>query len=169
MQSHNGVSSFPGEWVQDDTLNLYTDASNLGIGAVCGPEWFSLSFGRTLTWLKDFPICWKELYALVKAIATWGEQLRGKRVTLHIDNQTIVYCVNKGASRNSELMILIRELFMMFAKFDLECKAVYINTKRNSSADALSRLDIKTFKGLNPHASPHMTWPSHIQYEGMYI
>jgi hypothetical protein len=30
-----------GFWSTSSTLHIYTDASNLGIGAVCGHDWFS--------------------------------------------------------------------------------------------------------------------------------
>lgn len=169
IHSHNGVASFPGEWVTSETLNMFTDASDSGVGAVCGHEWFSIAFIESLRWLKSFPICWRELYALVKAIATWGETLRGKRVTLYIDNQTVVYCINKGASRETNLMSLIRTLYLLLAKYDIECKAEYISTVENSSADALSRLDIRSFQRLNPEAWPYMTWPSPIKFEGKTI
>ena len=31
------------EWIMDETLNLFPDASDMGIGALCGSEWFSRS------------------------------------------------------------------------------------------------------------------------------
>ncbi len=169
LHKHNGIHAFPSEWITTHTLNLYSDSSDLGIGAVFGSEWFCLAFQGSLSWIKTLPINWRELYALVKAIATWGKAIQGKRVTLYIDNQTVVYCINKGASRSPDMMSLIRSLYMLLALYDIECRAIYLSTYENSSADALSRMDICRFRRETPHACKYMTWPNSIAYNGKDI
>ena len=112
------------------------------------------------------PIVYRELFALVLAINTFGKSLYGKRVLYHIDNQAVVFALNNGYSKNSEMMVLIRKLYFIMAFYSIECKAVFISTHLNSSADALSRGDMDKFHKLNPTAEPTLTWPETIELEG---
>ncbi len=40
IESHNGVSYYRSPWVSNETLHLWTDASDVAAGAVFGNEWF---------------------------------------------------------------------------------------------------------------------------------
>jgi hypothetical protein len=67
-------------------------------------------------------IIWRELYAIVKAISTWGNELANKRILMYCDNMAVVYIVNSGTSRDAHIMKLVRhnitlqyELFISMA------------------------------------------------------
>ncbi len=138
---------FPCDWVMDDILNLLIDASHLGIGSFCRSEWFSLSFKGDIKWLKLFHICWRDLYALVMSIAISEESLNGKRATVHTDNYHI--CVLYQQKSYSQHWLIIRVLYTLIAKLNLECHVYYINTLWNPFPNTLSKLNIGSLKKLN--------------------
>ena len=123
-------------WTPNDRLQLWTDASDYGIGCVFQNMYISEKFSDSQ---KKLPIAWRELYAILCACVTWGHHLICKRVLFHCDNNVVVQCLCSGVSRNTELMTLLRKLFYICACFNFECSAVYIPSKANVLADALSR------------------------------
>ena len=50
-------------------------------------------------------------------------------------------------------MHLIRELFLLSARFNFRISATHIPGKTNAIADALSRFNLKEFRRLAPHAN----------------
>ncbi len=137
---------FPTDWSTNSALHMWTDASDKAIGAVYKNEWFLEVFDGDHTWLKKETIAWRELYALVKAVATWSHNMQGMRVVMHIGNESICYCVNiNGTSKNKKLMCLIRSLYYYTAQNGFECRAFYLNSAENASADALSRIEFLRF------------------------
>ena len=165
LPSWNGISAFrDDEWIADDHLELYTDSSDIAIGAVFRQYWLCIPF-LTEGSLKAMSITWRELYAIVKAIATWGSEFRNKRILIHCDNAAVVYFVNSGTSRDPHIMKLVRSLFYLMAIFNLEIRVVHIAGLCNYLSDALSRLQIDTFFMLKPDACPFMTVPSTFYYD----
>ena len=61
-------------------------------------------------------------------------------------------------------MVLVRALFYICAKHNLECTAVHIEGIRNNIADALSRLRLDTFKSLVPDSEETPTIPLDIPF-----
>ena len=169
LSSHNGIAAFPAAWVSENTHHIYTDASDLAISGVWHNAWFLLSYSGKLCHLASEPIHYREMYAVVKALATWGPTLRGNRATLHIDNQAVCFAINKGASRCPELMALVRSYALLITEYQLECRAEYIASDLNIAADALSRLDLERFRTECPSADLHMTWPSPVWCDGVEI
>ena len=159
ISSHNGVGTFPKDWISDRVLHLYTDASDVAIAGVCQSRWFYRYYTGSYLKVKDTPIAYRELLALVISILTFADKLHGRRLILHVDNQVVVQAINNGYVRNDEMMILIRKLYYVFSVLSIECRAVYISTKDNDAADALSRGRVDNFKQNNPDSDEHMTWP----------
>jgi hypothetical protein len=159
----NGVSLMPSPLIVTNMdLQLYTDASLTGLGAVCGSTWWAIPMS-TRPGLEQYTIAYLELFAVVTAIATFTSLLQGQTVLLHCDNQVIVAAVSSGTCRCPHVMSLIRALFYYCAQASILIKCQYINTKINSAADALSRLDFSRFRTECPKADAEPTPPVDIR------
>ncbi len=101
-------SYYPSPWVSNETLHLWTDASDVAAGAVFGNEWFCTPFLVDIKWCINMPIAWRKLYIFVKHLNTWCNHMVSQRLTLNIDNMVVYHCINKDSSKNAELMELIR-------------------------------------------------------------
>ena len=110
----NGRSFFlqPG-WSPAPHMHLFTDASGtLRYGAYFGGRWFSS------TWLPDQQTCcitYKELYPITLVCSTWGHEWSSLRVEFHSDNQAVVSSLRKGSCRCSNVISLLRRLFLVAA------------------------------------------------------
>ena len=161
----NGVSVIHTE----TDVELYTDSSNFGIGCVYRNSWFMVPFIGNTSHLVNKSINWRELYALVKAIATWGHLLSNKRVLLYCDNESVTYIVNSGTSRDHDIMKLVRILFYICACYNIECKCQHILGIYNIESDLLSRNRLADYLNYNPNADRVMTPPLNIWYDGIVI
>ena len=163
LPSWNGVSAFSDEqWLDSEVIQLYTDASDKGIGCVFGNEWFLVEFSGRLNKFAKYNIAWRELYAVVKAAATWGHYLTGRKIIFMCDNEAIVYVINSGTSRDLSIMNLIRTLFYVGAKHQFECRSQHVLGRLNTAADAASRMELTTFRQVMPEANVSMTEPCMI-------
>lgn len=143
MPFFHGVSFFyDNDWSSCDSLQLWTDASDHGIGCVFHNLYI---YEKLDDFAIDMNIAWRELYAILVACATWGHHLIAKRVVFNCDNEAIVYCINSGVSKDVELMTLLRKLFFVCAYYNFECSACHLPSKSNVLADALSRGDMPRF------------------------
>ena len=164
LPSWNGVAIFTDpDWTHAPDMRLATDASDIGIGISFRDQWVMCDLA-TAPWDRAAKqdIAWRELLAVVIAIATFGPELAGRRVLFDCDNQAIVSAVNTGTIRNPDIMCLVRTLFYYMAHFSIEAKAVYITSEDNVAADALSRLDLPRFAMACPDASPSPTPPTNV-------
>ena len=158
----NGISWFKDQaWSSNEHLHLWTDASDLGYGAIFENEWIMQPFCKEY---KYKSITWRELYAIVKATATWGKQLSKRRIRFHCDNEAVVFILQTGTSKCPQIMNLVRSLFYICEQFNIECSAEHIPGLKNEIADALSRLELSKFLLLVPHANIIPTLPSTIYY-----
>ena len=149
LPTWNGVSfMYDSTWLSNTELSLWTDASDIALGGYLDGHWF---IEYVNPYIRSYPISWRELYALVIALSTWGHRLQGKRILFYIDNSTVVD-VNKGSSRSPELMTLVRALFYIAAGHNFEFRAEHLPSADNAVADALSRADIPRFRRLAPNA-----------------
>ena len=160
LDTWNGRSFFlqPG-WSPAPHIHLFTDASGtLGYGAYFGGCWFSG------TWLPDQQTCcitYKELYPIALACSTWGHEWSSLRVEFHSDNQAVVSSLRKGSCRCSNVMSLLRRLFLVAALQNFSVSASYVEGVANGIADSLSRQDFDRFRTLAPQAAaiPDTTRP----------
>lgn len=160
LPTWNGVSFFyEVNWSSNVDLELWTDASNMGIGAYYRGQWISQPFTGVFEQFSEYSINWRELFAIVVAAATWGHQLMCKRVLFYCDNQAVVTILQKGTSPDCNIMSLVRTLFYVCAKHNFECSATHIAGVRNPIADALSRLDLERFRMAAPNANHVATQP----------
>ena len=98
-------------------------------------------------------ITWRELYAIVVAVATWGLKLTGKKVLIYCDNEAVTFILKKGTSKDDNIMTLVRKLFFLCADYNVELTALHIVGIKNEIADALSRGDLEHFRDLAPDAN----------------
>ena len=164
IQSHNGVNIFPTEWTESNSTVVYSDASDLGLGIVVNDDWSVYPFqGINGRWL-ECPIHVRELLAVCVAVSTFHTALSNSKVTFMVDNMAICYAINAGTIRCPESMNLIRSLYYMLCKYNIDCKAQYIRTDENVLADALSRIDLQRFHNNKPSANKAMTFPLEPEY-----
>ena len=139
-------------WTPSTFLELYTDASDVGYGALFGSKWFAESFSdadlvRSITY--------RELYAIVIACATWSADLVSRRLLVHCDNLAVVEIVNTGSCKCREIMCLVCGLFSICVKYNFDIKLQHIPGVNNIAADSLSRLDLGHFFRENPGMYDH--------------
>ena len=138
ISKYNGVSIM---WLlKCDTFQqkLATDASLVGLGAVCDNQFIHPKFPDHVLWRYN-NIAHLELFAIIIAIKTWVKLLKGKKIVIQCDNMACVNIVNTGKTRNSKLAELLRELAYFSGLHDIWIKLEYIDTKSNVLPDLLSR------------------------------
>ena len=64
-----------------------------------------------------FDIDFKELFTIVTATKTWGNQWAGKRIVFLTDNLPITQIWQAGSTKSHELMKLIGNLYLTAANF----------------------------------------------------
>ena len=161
LPDFNGINIFYDEIWQEDHLyfNMTSDASDLGCASVFGDKWCMLDFREHAFW-KEMPIMWRELFAVLISMLTWGESLQGKRVLFSCDNMAVCHMVNSGTSRNVDVHKLIRVMFYVAAYYGFEFKLRFLYGCDNVESDALSRLEYDIFINKNPNADPNMSLPN---------
>ena len=142
LPTWNGVSVFyDQEWTSNIDIALWTDSSDWGYGAYHHNSWIYEPFTDDLV---SHSIAWRELYAIVKASATWASNLKGKRVKFYCDNSTVCDVLKSGTSKSPDIMILVRSLFFVAAGNSFEFTAEHLSSRDNSAADTLSRGQIES-------------------------
>ena len=149
LPSWNGVSLFQEELVSSVSLNLFTDASNLGIGGTLGNKWFSCEWPAGFL---QFHINFKEVFAIYVAIATWATHLRNKQIVVFCDNLAIVSVWKSGTCKEPRIMKIIRALFFLCASNNTNLICQHIEGHNNVHADFLSRLQVNRFLAAHPDA-----------------
>ncbi len=169
IASHNGVSMFPEHWVTHEYMTVYSDASNVALGAVVGEKWTLMPFVGDKRWLTNKPIHFREMLAVCVALVSFAHVLANCKVLLMVDNQAIVHAINKGSIKCNDTMELVRSLYYTLCLYNIECKCEYIATHDNVLADALSRLDFVSFRRNHPDAEQHMCPPGDVRWHNICI
>ncbi len=131
LPSWNGVSI----WPKTDTV-CGTDASPYGFGIHNDGKYH---LGR---WPADVAckhINLKELLTVELACAVNGPSWQSKSVLFGADSSTVVAVMNRGTSKNPQLMAARRRIAALAATHSFEVRAVHIPGVKNKWADALSR------------------------------
>ena len=141
------------EWTISSAMHLFTDASgSKGWGAFWSNKWLQAKWSSEQA-MHD--IVWKELYAIVCTVNTWGHNCARKKILFHCDNSTVVSIWSKGSTRCGELMTLVRTLYFCAARYNMHIMITHIIGTNNCIADAISRFQMDRFRSLAPHANPH--------------
>ena len=95
-------------------MQLFTDASGTnGWGAYWSGKWLQ---GRWSETQLQMDITWKELFAIVMAVHTWGALWQRQKILIHCDNLPVVAIWESGSTRAKETMALVRLLYYCAAR-----------------------------------------------------
>ena len=162
LESHNGVGWFPREFDVENAEIMFSDAADGAAAAVYNDSWTIQKFEGEYAWIKDRPICYKEMYAVVLGVGTFRVRLRGKQLLMNVDNMTVYHCIESGKSTDAELMSLIRTLYLYTSQNAIEYKICHVPGVSNEMADSLSRNRLDLFRKYNPSANVNMTRPCRV-------
>ena len=102
--------------------------------------------------LKGFHINVLELFAIVAAVCTWGDEWHDQQILIFTDNQAITHVWRSGTSVDRDIMKLVRFMFLYTARRNINILLQHIPGQFNAAADALSRLQVGRFARLCPHS-----------------
>ena len=125
-----------------------SDASRnplLGCGGICNTDWYMQQWDYDFMEKYEPSINYLELYALTVAVKLWIGNFNNQNITIFCDNQSVIHMVNKGTSKCRQSMVLIRYLTLLCLTHNTKLNVEYIPSKRNTSADLLSRMNYKEF------------------------
>ena len=137
----NGISFL----VPVSTIHISLDASSNGWHqekpGIGGFNHHTNQFFSTQTAQKceDWCIANQELVAHVIAIHLWAADWNCSQVTIHTDNQACWFLLNKGRSRDDLRLRMSRWIATQQIQKNFRITSVWIPTKENNVADALSR------------------------------
>ena len=135
-------------------LRLSSDACDIGFGAIYGYSWIQGKFSnQTLYHSIDF----KELFAIVAAVSTWGYAWTGKRIVFYTDNKPITDIWQSGSTPSPDIMCLARKLYLLAAEYQFCISLKHISGTHNEIADAISRFQMSRLQKLCPGADHHST------------
>lgn len=133
---------------------LFTDACNTGFGAVWDSKWLHGQWSEqqltTAMRGERLSMPYLELLAVTIALCTWGHLLRGRRITVRSDSQTVVYALRNASSGDPSIMHLVRTILFLAATQQFAFRCVHVSGKTNTAADALSRGQIDQFRSAYP-------------------
>ena len=159
------------------TRHIWSDAAtSKGIGAHLGPpEACEAAFAQVIKKAYDFDKVYEhdimvlEAMALSVALEKWGSRLQHHEVVCHVDNTVLESAIRTGRCRHQQTQTIIRRIFRSAIVHDLTLVPVWLPSKENVVADALSRFDITTLQTWFPavyHVAelpsdlpPHITSP----------
>jgi len=143
-------------WSTSLSCQLFTDGCKHSFGAFFNGAWFCSTLNACQVPVR-LSIAFKELYAIMATLSAWDPSLCGKRLMFHCDNETIVMIIQKGSSKCSHIMALLRYMFFVCANNCIEISAVHIPGSQNCIADALSYFQLNRFHHLLPQADQQPT------------
>jgi len=151
-------------WVPSPEMELFTDASGTqGWGAFWNGRWLQSHWTECQS---TMPIVWKELYAIVCAVHSWGHLWTKQKILFHCDNAAVVDIWRKGSTRDPETMALVRMLYLRAAHHNINIIITHISGVNNCIADSLSCFQVNRFQALaqTAHQNPdHIPAPSFAQ------
>ncbi len=119
----NGVSLiYEDQWIAKANFNLWTNASGIGFGAYWDSAYL---LGEFSDWVHSQSITFKELYAIVAAVATWGPSWGGKKIRIYCDNKSVCQILQHRNSRSSPVAALLQTLYHLSVKFGCLVSAMH--------------------------------------------
>jgi hypothetical protein len=131
-----------------EDINLYTDASDWGMGGWNGElhAWFSIPWTKEQ---QDLHIGAREMMATKKALELWGHEWAGRTMIMHTDNQGNVDAMtNRRSRKDAALAELLREIFYLELRHRCRIILQHVPGLENEIADALSRNEMQRFHRL---------------------
>ena len=154
-------------------VELFADAAtgpNTGFGCVFGTRCTAGFWADTNLWSlfsggMDRPnISVLETLAIITAVLTWQDELRGKWVLLHSDNSNMVHWINKQSLPLTLPMHLLKTLFLTCLQKQIYLRALHIPGVLNITADWLSHNREDKAREHEPQLDMNMMTPSHLTW-----
>ena len=118
-------------------LSLYSDASDVGWGAIVGENQVS---GVWTPSQRELSINLREMMAVQKGLLEFGSLLRGKTIALFCDNvTTVAYLRRLGGTRSQVLFLKAREILLWVESMEITLLPQLIQGSLNTRADLFSR------------------------------
>ena len=118
-------------------LSFYSDASNVGWGAIVGEHQVS---GVWTPSQREFSINLREMMAVQKGLFKFSSLLRGKTIAFFCDNvTTVAYLRRLGGTRSQVLFLNAREILLWVESMKITLLPQFIQGSLNTRADFLSR------------------------------
>lgn len=131
---------------------VWTDAaSTAGIGGHLGPQHLPVAVFSLPAPSVGQDIMTLEAEALRTALARWGSSLNRHRVTCKVDNQVLAAGITSGRCRHAPTQAVIRDIFALTLRWDIELVAEWVPSEENYIADALSRFDAASLRSRCPY------------------
>ena len=147
-----------------ETISLYTDASNIGLGGfwysdriwwteaisrVPSTQAFASPYDHTTT--STFDINIYELKAILIALQTWGPHWSRKSIIVSTDSATAQSGLRRFTLKDPSENEVLRQILLLAAKHDIVLIPRWISGISNTLADALSRSHINVIADMCPH------------------
>ena len=141
--------------ISNADLQLFTDASGMGMGAIFGNSWIQAQWPPEIKPQieESINIDCLELFAIFAACSTWGTQWAGKRIIFITDNAPITDIWQAGTTKSQGIMTLVREMYFLAAKLSFSISLKHIKGVDNKIADSISRFQMEKFQQLIPTAN----------------
>ena len=141
-------------WRSSDTFELFTDSAgniNLDCAAYLSGHWAQLRYlahWKNKECMSD--ISFLQLVPILMALFIWTPQFVNKKLLIRIDNQALVFIINKGTSKLTFVMKLVRPMVLLLMSKNIQVRALRIPGVNNDIADSLSRFQLQRFRDLAP-------------------
>ena len=81
-----------------------------------------------------------EMHQPARMLQHWAPRLRGRTVSLQVENRSVVaYLLKEGGTRSRPLCLLTMQVFHLCQKLGIALRPAYLPGVANVAADALSR------------------------------
>lgn len=128
-------------------IQVFTDASSWGWGAVCGSLEAAGYWNKRLSWRSSN---YRELMAVLLAVITFKEQLKNRSVEIMTDNIVTMAYINGQGGPSLELSQVAKAIWEETLHNNTVIVARHVAGVLNTEADALSRLQPKHEWMLHP-------------------
>ena len=137
-------------WTPSPEMELFTDVSGAqGWDAFWNGRWLQSHWSQQQSLM---PIVWKELYAIVCAVHTWGHLWTKHKILFHCDNAAVVDIWRKGTTHNPKTMALVCMLYLQAVHHQINIVITHISGINICIADSLSHFQVSKFQALAPTA-----------------
>jgi hypothetical protein len=100
-------------------------------------------------------IQWKELYPVLQACHKFKSEWTGKIVRAGVDNMGVVFMINSGSSRDTDCMVLLRELSELQRIYGFDLVASWVPHFFYLRSDALTHMQVGWSMGAPAAAKGH--------------
>jgi hypothetical protein len=98
----------------------------------------------------DEHITFKELKAVRCAMQSFLPELKGNRLLLHEEKQSVIGVLTHLTTKSPVMMCELRKLFLLIDSYDIKIRTLYICSAANVLADNLSRITDNSVWQLAP-------------------